>query len=345
MPAPTVNALVPTLFLTDADVAALADWPAAVAALAQAYAQAVPAQSVPPRSMARADGLWLRGLTAISPRHGAGSGHLGCKLIAASPRARCASYLISLFDPETMALTALIDGNRVTGLRTAATAAVAARHLAPAGPLDLAVLGSGFEAQGALDCLLADARRQGRAVGRVRVYSPTPARREALAAHAAAQGVAARACASGQDAVAGATLVLCATRSRDETPVLQGDWLAPGATVLSLGSTLPEQREVDVSTLARATTVVADMPEEVLHDTGDALAAVAAGVPLASRLLPLHAVVSGQAPARHHPHDITVYKSVGSALQDVVMAEMLLARARQAGRGTPLPVGIVPVAK
>lgn len=333
----------PTLFLTDEDVAALADWPAAVAALAQAYAQPVPPQSVPPRSMARGEGLWLRSLTAISPRLGEGGGHLGCKLIAASPRARCASYLVSLFDPQTMALRALMDGNRLTGLRTAATTALAAQLMVPPGPLTLAVLGSGFEAQGALDCLRAVLPLAG-----VRLYSPTAERREQLAQRLSASGLPTQACASAEAAVAGAQLVLCATRSRDETPVLHGDWLAPGATVLSLGSTLPEQREVDVKTLARATTVVADMPEEVLHDTGDALAAVAAGVPLAARLRGLAEVVAQVAagqPLRQHPDEVVVYKSVGSALQDVVVAEMLLTRARQTGRGTPLPVGIAPVGK
>jgi ornithine cyclodeaminase/alanine dehydrogenase len=120
-----------TLFLSDADVARLADWPSAVAALARAYAAPLSSAAVPPRSMARGDGIWLRSLTAVS----SSGQHMGCKLIAASTRARRASYLISLFDQETMALSALIDGNRVTGLRTAATAAVAVDLLAPRKPL------------------------------------------------------------------------------------------------------------------------------------------------------------------------------------------------------------------
>lgn len=327
--------LSPTLFLGDADVASLADWPSAVAALANAYAEPTSDAMVPPRSMARGDGIWLRSLTAVSPA----GGHMGCKLIAASPRARRASYLISLFDQQTMALSALIDGNRVTGLRTAATAALAVDLLAPHRPLRVAVIGSGFEARNALDCLSAV-----RALQSVRVFSPTPASRERFAESFCSElNIAASD--TPEAAVDGVDVVICAARSRDESPVLRGAWLPPGATVVSLGSTLPEQREVDEETMARAACIVADMPQEVAHDTGDAIAAARAGVPIADKLVSLSALAAGEVKPRQADTDIVLYKSVGSALQDVVIAEMLFARAKQQGRGVPLPASIVPIAK
>ena len=332
---PTLEAPPPTLFISDAEVAALADWPAVVAALAAAYARPITPAMLPPRTMARGDGIWLRSLSAVSPA----GGHLGCKLIAASPRARRASYLIALFDPDTMALSALIDGNRVTGLRTAGTAAVAVDRLAPRRPLTVAVIGSGFEARGALDGL-----RAVRELRQVRVYSPTPARRERFAA-AFSPALDITAVDSAEAAVQGAELVVCAARSRDESPVLRGAWLQGGATVVSLGSTLPEQREVDEDTMARAACIVADMPDEVLHDTGDAIAAARAGVPLSDKLVPLADVVAGRITPRRADGDIVLYKSVGAALQDVVIAELLLARARERGLGTALPASILPVAK
>lgn len=325
-----------TLFLSDADVAGLADWPSAIHALRQAYAGQVSPAMVPPRSMARGDGLWLRALTAVSPS----GGHLGCKLIAASVAHRRASYLISLFDQTTMGLSALIDGNRITGIRTAATAAVAVDQAAPRGPLRVAVIGSGFEARGLLLALAAI-----RTLASIKVFSPTPASRERFAADLRSQAsldVAPTTCA--QDAVQGADVVLCAARSRDESPVLRGAWLAPGMTVVSVGSTLPEQREVDEEVLARASLIVADIVDEVAHDTGDLLAAQRAQVDVASKLVSLADFVSGHA-TRQDTADIVVYKSVGSALQDVVTAEMLLARAREQGVGTPLAHSIVPVSK
>ena len=327
--------LAPTLMLTDADVAALADWPSAVGALSKAYGMDVSLAMVPPRSMARGDGIWLRGLSAIAPT----GSTMGCKLIAASPRARRASYLIALFDQQTMALAALIDGNRVTGLRTAATAALAVDRLAPERPLRVGVIGSGFEARGALECLAAV-----RQIQSVRVFSPTPASRERFAEgfRPALQITAAE---SPEAAMQDVDVVLCAARSRDETPVLRGAWLPDGATVVSLGSTLPEQREVDEQTMARAVCIVADMPEEVEHDTGDAIAATRSGIDLSTKLVPLTELVTGRLTPRHTANDIVLYKSVGSALQDIVIAEMLLARARQQGRGVLLPASIVPVSK
>lgn len=335
MSAPAAAPVSPTLFITDADVAQLADWSSAVAALSAAYAADATPAMVPPRSMARGDGLWLRGLTAVSPT----GATMGCKLIAASPRARCASYLISLFDQQTMGLAALIDGNRITGLRTAATAALAVDRLAPQRALSVAVIGSGFEARNALECLAAV-----RKLGAVQVFSPTPASRERFA-----EGfrplLDVSAVDSAEAAVQGADVVLCAARSRDESPVLRGAWLPPGATVVSLGSTLPEQREVDEDTLRRAACIVADMPEEVMHDTGDAIAATKAGVVLTTKLAPLSDLVAGRLQPRQREADIVVYKSVGSALQDIAVAEMLLARARQLGRGVEMPVSIAPVSK
>lgn len=326
-----------TLFLTDDDVANLADWPSAVAALADAYAQPISDAMVPPRSMARAEGVWLRSLTAVSPSHR----HLGCKLISASPKARKASYLMSLFDQDTMELAALVDANRVTGIRTAATAVVAINALAPDRSLKAAVIGSGFEASNLLDALLA-----ARTISSARVYSPTPASRERFAlsfrtSHALDIVVADSLAA----ALAGADLVLCATRSRDETPSLLGALLEPGMTVVSLGSTLPEQREVDVEVMRRAKVIVADMRDEVAHDTGDAIAATKEGVGLDSKLVSLADVVAGHATGRTSAEDIVLYKSVGSALQDVVIAEMLLDRAREKGYGTVLPVSITPISK
>lgn len=326
----------PTLFLSDADVEQLADWASAVQALCQAYSSDVDPAMVPPRSMARGDGLWLRALTAVSPS----GGHLGCKLISASTKHRRASYLISLFDQTTMGLTALIDGNRITGIRTAATAAVAVDTAAPRRPLRVGVIGAGFEARGLL-LALASVRE----LAAVKVFSPTPASRERFAADMRSQvSLDVAAVASAQDAVQDADVVLCAARSRDESPVLRGEWLAPGMTVVSIGSTLPEQREVDEQVLARAALIVADMVDEVAHDTGDLLAANKAQIDLSSRLVSLADFVAGRA-VRQHAADIVVYKSVGSALQDVVTAEMLLARARAQGVGTPLAHSIVPVSK
>lgn len=330
-------ALVATRFVGDDAVADLADWSAVVAALRDAYAGEVRDEMVPARTMARGQGYWLRALSAISP-----SGrYMGTKLISASPKEKRASYLIALFDQKTMDLAALIDGNRITGLRTAGTAAVAADLLAPDKPLDVAILGSGFESRGLFTALLAT-----RSVRSARVFSPTQANRERFAADfRSSHDVRIEAAASAQDAVTGADLILCAARSHDETPILKGAWLAPGAVVVSVGSTLQEQREVDEDVLARAALIVADMPEEVVHETGDAIAARKAGIDIEAKMVPLTDLAAGRVARPADRDAITVYKSVGSALQDIVIAEMIFDRAAQEGQFFEMPQSIHTIIK
>lgn len=326
-----------TVFITDANVAELANWSAAVEALRSIYSKPITQAMVPPRTMARGDGFWLRGLCAVSP-----SGeYMGCKLIAASPRIKRASYLVSLFDQRTMELAALIDGNRITDIRTAATSVVAVNALTAPGPLHVGVIGSGTLARNTLMALSAV-----REVASVKVFSPTPASRQRFADDfKASHGFDIVATDSPEQAVSGVGVVLCAARSHDESPVFLGKWLEAGMVVVSVGSTLPEQRELDADAMGRATLIVADMAEEILHDTGDAIAATKAGIDVAGKTVELADVVGGKVPGRSSPEDIVVYKSVGTALQDVAIAEMLLRSALEAKRYVEMPAGIVTITR
>lgn len=325
------------IFIANADVAELTEWPGAIAALYSAYSKPMSPGMVPPRTMARGDGFWLRGLCAVSP-----SGeYMGCKLIAASPKIHRASYLISLFDQRTMALAALIDGSQITDIRTAATAVVAVNALTRAGALHVAVIGSSSLARGMLHALAAV-----RKIATARVFSPSPDNRQRFADDfKASHSIDIATAGSPKAAVSGADVVLCAARSRDESPVFLGEWLEPGMVVVSVGSTLPEQREVDVEAMSRATLIVADMAEEVLHETGDAITAAKAGVNMAAKTVELADVVSGKVPGRRSPDDIIFYKSVGTALQDVVIAEMLLRSALETNRYVSMPADVVTITR
>jgi alanine dehydrogenase len=326
---------VTTLFLSDADVQAVFDWPSAIAELRRAYAAPSKPAMFPPRAMARGDGLWLRTMSGVNPHDGL----MGAKHIAVSLRNHLASYLIPLFDQQTVELVALVDAASITGFRTAATSAVAADLLAPSRPLSVGVIGSGFEAQMHLRALSAV-----RQVTAVRVFSPNPASRERFVTAVADLGVPVASAENGRSAVSGADLVICAARSRNETPTLLGEWLDDDATVISIGSTLPEQREIDASVVARAGMIVADMVEEVANDTGDMIAARQAGIEFESRIISLADAVAdpNRIPKQRGLH---LYKSVGAALQDLTIAGMCVARARKAARGTELPVSIAPIVK
>jgi ornithine cyclodeaminase/alanine dehydrogenase len=260
---------------------------------------------------------------------------MGVKIIgrARTPRS---SYLIPLWDQETAELVCLLDGKHITAMRTAGTTAVAVDRLLPPGAIHVAVLGAGQEAQAH-----ASAIASVRQFKSLTVYSPTPASRENFAKKFAQElKIECRAADSARAAIAGADLIIAAARSRDETPILEGAWLRAGVMVISIGSTLPEQREVDPETIRRAEAIIADVPDEVMHETGDMLAARAAGVDFEAKIVSLADLVQGRRVARQTAGNIILFKSVGSAVQDIAVSEMCFEKARSRGLGTRLPVGL-----
>lgn len=307
-------------------------WKDAIHALQSAYSQPIPSQSTPPRSVAAVGKTWLRTLSAV-PVTGRyyGAKVMGAAMGSAKPGVE---YVIVLFDRETSRIAGLVDGALVTGFRTAATSAAALDRLAPQGPARLAVLGSGLEAS-----MHVRAVASVRELTEVVVFSPTPEKRAAFAEAVTHDlGVPARGAASGQEAVDGADLVLCAARSRDELPILYGDWLKPGATIVSIGSTVPSQREIDASVVARSDLIVCDMLEEVLEETGDMLAAKDAGIAFHDKSFSLVDLMSGKLEGQLRGAHTRMFKSVGGGLQDIVVAELILTRALEQGLTTPLPI-------
>lgn len=326
------------LFLTDDDVESLADLPAAIDAIRSAYSAATDHRRSPGRIFADSGREWMRVMPSIPA-----SGKLfGAKSINGSfgDDGLRVSYLISLFDRDTAELVALVDGNRVTGLRTAATTAVGTAEIIPNRPLTLGIIGSGFEAQSHTAALALVAR-----FASVRVFSPTAQNREAFATRFTQElGVTVTAVASAEEAVRGADLVLCAARSHDETPTVEAGWIGDDTTVVSIGSTTPGQRELPADLIARAALIVADGVDEVVHGSGDMLAARNAGVDIDDITVSLNDVLRRERIV-DRDHGIRIYKSTGSGLQDLVVAESLVELARQHGVGTELPVGIVTTRK
>ncbi|MGE5794374.1 MAG: ornithine cyclodeaminase family protein [Bacteroidota bacterium] len=309
------------VFVSAAATAAVLDWGAMIRAVRDAYALPhTPQTSV--RAVARGDGTSIRGLVSAPP----GSACMGAKVFGVA-RARQVTYLLPLFDQETGELVALIDALHITALRTAATSAVAADRLAPRRPAALGVLGSGAEAQAHVRALAAVRTLRG-----VRLFSPNPANRERAALDLERElGVPCVAVATAAAAVESADIVVAAARSRDETPILDGDWLAPGTLLVSIGSTVPEQRELDLRSIQVCDLIVCDAVHEVASETGDFLAARAAGVAFAGKLASLNDLVAHKLDARVAAARQPMYKSVGAAVQDVVIGELAYRAAVGAG--------------
>jgi alanine dehydrogenase len=237
---------------------------------------------------------------------------------------------IVLFDPETGALAALLDGRYITEARTAAVSAVSARHMARSDTPDgtiLALLGSGVQARSHLEAIALV-----RQLTEVRVWSPTPANRERFAREMASHTPAPiRAARSARDAVEGANVIVLATAS--PAPVVERGWIADGAHVCAVGACRPDVREMDGALVASARLVV-DSRAGALAEAGDIVLAMNEGRFGADHIAgELGQVVAGRLPGRTSPREITIFKSLGMAIEDVAAAELAWRRAAERGLG------------
>ena len=231
-------------------------------------------------------------------------GALGAKLVTFYPNNQgipTHHALILLFRPETGEPLVTMDGRLITEMRTAAVSAVATSHLAREDASVLAILGSGVQAGSHLEAL-----RLVRTFREVRVWSPR---------HAGtfADRFEVRAMATAEEAVLGADVVVVATSSR--TPVLRGEWLSPGAHVNAVGACRPDWRELDDEVMRRVRLFV-ESREAAMRESGDVIAAREVFAELGE-------VVAGTRSGRQRADDITLFKSVGVAVEDVVAAELV----------------------
>ena len=231
--------------------------------------------------------------------------------------------VISALDRSTGQLVAVMDGTAVTTLRTAAGSAVAVDALAAPDADRLAVLGSGTQA-------LAHVRAIARVrdLTSVRLWSPNPRRRARAAQTLRAQlPFPVEAVDTAKEAVNGASVVAACTLST--TPVVHGAWLAPGCTVVSVGSFEPTRSEVDPEVLRRSAAVVVDDPETAAEHAGPIVDALRDGLLTPDDLIPLGAVLTGRRAARTRPDDIVYYNSVGLGIQDAAAAWAVIDAAKK----------------
>ena len=233
---------------------------------------------------------------------------LGTKLVGFYPRntdVPTHHATILLFRPETGEPLVSMDGRLITEVRTAAVSAVATKHLARSDASVLAIIGSGVQARSHLEAL-----RLVREFREVRVWSPRRA-----AAFAEEHGVVAAP--STEEAVRGADVVVTATTS--PTPVLFGEWLSPGAHVNAVGAPRPDWRELDDGVPSRAKVYV-DSREAAMKESGDV---IAAGEVVAE----IGEVAAGKRPGRVFEEEVTLFKSLGLAVEDVAAAELVYRKA------------------
>jgi ornithine cyclodeaminase len=301
------------LVLTRSEVEELLDLDALVEALARAHERlSADHVSMPPRVAALVPEQ--DALLGVMPAYVAGEA-LACKLVTLFPRNRdrhTHQAAIMVFDHANGTPVALMDGTYITATRTAAGSALATRLLSREDSRVLAILGTGVQA-----------RAHAHALGRVRDFAELrvagrdPAKTEALA-----EEVGGVACGSWEEALDGADVVAATTHA--DVPVVRREWLAPGTHVNSVGLN-PSGREVDEATVAEATLVV--------ESRASSFAPPPAGAPELVGVDPARGTELGEQPERRGPDELTLYKSVGVAVQDAAAAALVLEAARLRGAG------------
>jgi ornithine cyclodeaminase/alanine dehydrogenase-like protein (mu-crystallin family) len=243
-----------------------------------------------------------------------------------------AHFHVAVYDTQTGAMEALIEADRLGQLRTGAASGVATKYLAVPEAARLGVIGTGWQARSQVAAVCAV-----RPIESVEVYSRDAERRERFAAETASEcHVEVRAVDSANAAVSEKDVVITATSSRE--PVFDGEVLAPGTHVNAIGSNHLKRAEIDVATVRRSAVIVCDSVEQCHIEAGDFVAALEEDALRWDQVLELSDVVDGRFPSRTSPEQITLFESLGLALEDVAMAGELIRRAREQGRGEALEI-------
>jgi ornithine cyclodeaminase/alanine dehydrogenase-like protein (mu-crystallin family) len=281
---------------------------------------------LPLRTMVRPPGDET--LIGLMPTHRGGDARMyGLKTVVVVPNNSTRGLdphqgTVTLFDGETGKTVAVVNATPITAIRTAAASALATRELAREDAHVLAIVGAGYQAKAHLPALA-----EVREFDDIRIASRTLAKADALAE----ENAAARATDSIEDAVRGADVVVTVTSSTE--PVIDRAWVADGTHINAVGACFPHTRELDSATVHDSTLVV-DSRESAVNESGDYLIALAEGAIGEEHIVAeLGDVLVGTHPGRTSAEEITVFESLGVAVEDLFAAEYVVARAREAGRG------------
>jgi ornithine cyclodeaminase/alanine dehydrogenase-like protein (mu-crystallin family) len=325
-----------TLLVGQADVPRLLPMADCIAAMEGALAALARGEAVLPlRQIVR---LATGGLLGSMPAHLPHLGAFGIKALSVFHANEGTAFdshqgAVLLFESEHGRLLAIVDATSITAIRTAAVSAVATRLLAREDASELALIGTGVQARTHLEAI-----RRVRPLRRVRVFSRDPQRVRAFAARESrSHGIEVIRAATAEAAVRGAHIVCTVTSSCE--PVVRGVWLADGSHVNVVGAATPDCREVDTAAVVRSRVFV-DRRESALHEAGDLM------IPLRKRAITeehvlgeLGELLTGRADGRRSRDEITLFKSLGLAIEDVAAAHVVYRNALESGSGTTLELG------
>jgi alanine dehydrogenase len=253
------------------------------------------------------------------------SGYLGLKIYSIAKGA--ARFIIPLISAESGDMAALIEADYLGQLRTGAASGVATKFMARQDARMAAIIGTGSQARTQLEAIACV-----RKLERVRAYSRDPRRRERFAKEMSARtGVTVEPVATAEQAVRGADIVSTATTAAN--PVVEGRWIERGAHINAIGINVAHKHEIDAEAVNRADVIAADSPEQSRRESGDLINAFGEDASKWASVHELAQIISGKIPGRTSPGQITLFKSNGIAIEDVVTAGRVYEIARQRGIG------------
>ncbi len=257
-------------------------------------------------------------------------GVMGYKAYGGS-RANPARPLVLLYSTETGELLAVLEAGGLGQVRTGAASGVATKYMARADASTVGIIGSGYQAETQLEAVCAV-----RKVSRVKVYSRTSQRREAFASKTSdALSVNAMSVASAEECVREADIAIVVTNSNE--PVIQGEWLSEGCHVNAAGATSWMRRELDDEALRRSDVIVVDDLEQARMECGDIIYPAERAIVRWDQVKELSEVVAGNVKGRNGDRDITLFESLGIALEDIASAKWIYQQAKERGIGVQLP--------
>jgi ornithine cyclodeaminase len=278
------------------------------------------------------------GVLGLMPASLADPPVMGLKVVSVFPGNHGTEFdshqgVVLLFEVEHGALLAVIDATSITAIRTAAASGAATRLLAREDASDLAILGSGVQARTHLEAM-----RAVRPLRRIRIWSRDSVRARAFAAReSGAGGVKVEAMGTAREAVEGADLICTTTASRD--PVLEGEWIRPGAHINAAGACFPAARELDTRAVTRSRLYV-DRRESTLAEAGDFIIPRSEGAIGEDHIVgEVGEVLLGRVPGRRGREEITLFKSLGIAVEDLAAAHHIYRAALRLGTGTAIDLG------
>jgi ornithine cyclodeaminase len=282
-----------------------------------------------------------RGVLGMMPGSLEAPRTMGLKVVSVLPGNHGTGYdshqgIVLLFEPEHGTPVAIVDASEITAIRTAAVSGLATRLLARDNACDLAIIGSGVQARSHFEAMMVV-----RKIRSARVYSRNEANRRNFAKHAADQyNIPVEAVSSVREAVAGAHLICTTTSSRE--PILTGDCIAPGAHINAVGSSIATARELDTAAVVKSRLYV-DRRESTLREAGDFIFPKNEGAINDSHIVgELGEVLLGEVQGRRSDEEITLFKSLGLAVEDLAAAHSVYRRALQEGSGVAVDIGELP---